>query len=67
MTGHAGDFPLEYILAEGSADVMFKPFHVNEFRARIALADRRIAAMRVGRLPEPMTLPSISTSPAPPH
>jgi DNA-binding response OmpR family regulator len=41
ITGHAGDYPLDEILSTGTADVMFKPFHMNEFRARLALADRR--------------------------
>jgi len=41
ITGHAGAFPIEDVLIDGNADVMFKPFHMNELRARIALAERR--------------------------
>jgi DNA-binding response OmpR family regulator len=41
ITGHAGDYPVDEILATGTADVMFKPFHMNELKARLALADRR--------------------------
>ena len=41
ITGHAGDYPVDEIMSSGTADVMFKPFHMNEFRARLALADRR--------------------------
>jgi DNA-binding response OmpR family regulator len=28
-------------MADGTADIMFKPFHMNELRARLALAERR--------------------------
>ena len=41
ITGHAGKYPLDEILSGGTADVMFKPFHMNELRARVALAERR--------------------------
>jgi DNA-binding response OmpR family regulator len=41
ITGHAGVFPVEHLLAGGHADIMFKPFRMNEFRARIDLAMRR--------------------------
>jgi DNA-binding response OmpR family regulator len=41
ITGHAGAFPIEQVLNEGNVDVMFKPFHLNEFRARVALSGRR--------------------------
>ena len=30
-------------MAEGTADIMFKPFHMNELRTRLALAQRRRA------------------------
>lgn len=43
ITGHAGSFPLEEVLGDGTVDVMFKPFHLAELRARIALAERRRA------------------------
>jgi DNA-binding response OmpR family regulator len=43
ITGHAGSFPLEEVLGDGTVDVMFKPFHLSELRARIALAERRRA------------------------
>jgi DNA-binding NtrC family response regulator len=41
ITGHAGMFPVENLLAGGHADIMFKPFRLNEFRARLDLATRR--------------------------
>jgi len=43
ITGHAGMFPVEHLLAGGHADIMFKPFRLNEFRARLDLAMRRRA------------------------
>jgi DNA-binding response OmpR family regulator len=46
ITGHAGWYPLEEILLNGNTDVMFKPFHMNELRARVALAERRLALVR---------------------
>jgi DNA-binding NtrC family response regulator len=41
ITGHAGMFRVENLLAGGHADIMFKPFRLNEFRARLDLAKRR--------------------------
>jgi two-component system, NtrC family, response regulator AtoC len=41
ITGHAGMFPVERLLEGGYADIMFKPFRLNEFRARLSLAQRR--------------------------
>jgi DNA-binding NtrC family response regulator len=41
ITGHAGMFPVEHLLAGGHADIMFKPFRLSEFRARLDLAKRR--------------------------
>ena len=43
ITGHAAEYPLAEIMMPGTADVMFKPFHMNELRARLALAERRRA------------------------
>jgi DNA-binding response OmpR family regulator len=43
ITGHTGSYPIEELLADGTADIMFKPFHMNELRARLALAERRRA------------------------
>lgn len=45
ITGHAGSFPLEEVLGDGNIDVMFKPFHLAELRARIALAERRKSSL----------------------
>jgi DNA-binding response OmpR family regulator len=45
ITGHAGSFPLDEAIDEGHVDVMFKPFHLAELRARIALAERRKASL----------------------
>jgi len=50
ITGHAGMFPVENLLAGGHADIMFKPFRLNEFRARLDLATRRRAM--IARLSE---------------
>jgi DNA-binding response OmpR family regulator len=41
ITGHAGQYPVEDVLAAGTADIIFKPFHMNELRARLSLAERR--------------------------
>jgi DNA-binding NtrC family response regulator len=43
ITGHAGMFPVENLLAGGHADIMFKPFRLAEFRTRLDLAKRRRA------------------------
>jgi DNA-binding response OmpR family regulator len=43
ITGHAADYPIAEILGAGRADVMFKPFHVNELRARLVLTEQRMA------------------------
>jgi len=42
ITGHAAHYPLAEILVTGTADVMFKPFHMNELRARLVLTERRM-------------------------
>ena len=41
ITGHTGRYPVEELMADGTADIMFKPFRLNEFRARLDLAKRR--------------------------
>ncbi len=41
ITGHAGQYPVAEVLASGTADLIFKPFHMNELRARLSLAQRR--------------------------
>src|SRR5262245_53471960 len=42
ITGHASHYPLAEIMASGTADVMFKPFHMNELKARLALTRQRM-------------------------
>ena len=42
ITGHAAQYPLAELLVAGTADVMFKPFHMNELRARLVLTERRM-------------------------
>ena len=42
ITGHAGHYPLAEIVVTGTADVMFKPFHMNELKARLALSRQRM-------------------------
>lgn len=41
ITGHTSSYPIEDLLADGTADIMFKPFHVIELRTRLALCERR--------------------------
>jgi DNA-binding response OmpR family regulator len=41
ITGHTSRYPIEDLMADGTADIMFKPFHMNELRTRLALAKRR--------------------------
>jgi len=41
ITGHTSRYPIEDLMADGTADIMFKPFHMNELRTRLALARRR--------------------------
>ena len=42
ITGHAGHYTLAEIVVTGTADVMFKPFHMNELKARLALTRQRM-------------------------
>ena len=42
ITGHASHYPLAEIMVTGTADVMFKPFHLNELKARLALSGQRM-------------------------
>ena len=60
ITGHAGQYPIAEILGSGTADVMFKPFHMNELRARLELAERR-RALIAGLRKEHHTLQAAST------
>ena len=41
ITGHMSRYPIEDVLADGTADIMFKPFHLNELRTRLTLCERR--------------------------
>lgn len=41
ITAHTSRYPIEDQMADGTADIMFKPFHMNELRTRLALAKRR--------------------------
>jgi DNA-binding response OmpR family regulator len=41
ITGYSGRYGLEEVLAAGASDLMFKPFRMDELRARVALADER--------------------------
>jgi DNA-binding response OmpR family regulator len=41
ITGHTSRYPIEDLMADGTADIMFKPFHMNELRTRLALCERR--------------------------
>jgi DNA-binding response OmpR family regulator len=42
ITGHASHYPLAEIVVSGTADVVFKPFHMNELKARLALTRQRM-------------------------
>jgi len=42
ITGHAGHYPLAEIVVTGTADVIFKPFHMNELKARLSLTRQRM-------------------------
>lgn len=42
ITGHAAHYPLAEIVVTGTADVIFKPFHMAELRARLALTRQRM-------------------------
>jgi DNA-binding response OmpR family regulator len=42
ITGHAAHYPLAEIVVTGTADVMFKPFHMAELRARLGLTWQRM-------------------------
>jgi DNA-binding response OmpR family regulator len=42
ITGHAAHYPLAQIVVTGTADVIFKPFHMNELKARLALTRQRM-------------------------
>jgi DNA-binding response OmpR family regulator len=42
ITGHAAHYPLAEIVVAGTADVIFKPFHMNELKARLALTRQRM-------------------------
>jgi DNA-binding response OmpR family regulator len=42
ITGHAAHYPLAEIVVAGTADVIFKPFHMNELKARLMLTRQRM-------------------------
>jgi DNA-binding response OmpR family regulator len=41
ITGHMSRYPIEDLLADGTADILFKPFHMNELTTRLMLCERR--------------------------
>jgi DNA-binding response OmpR family regulator len=41
ITGHAGQYSLDDVLAAGAADLLLKPFRAPELRARLKLADEQ--------------------------
>jgi len=45
MTGHSGRYRISDALAAGASDLLFKPFRVDELRARISLAAERRQAI----------------------
>ena len=49
ITGHAGHYPLAEIMVTGTADVIFKPFHMNELKARLALTRQRMKLINAMR------------------
>ncbi|MGE3276420.1 MAG: response regulator [Vicinamibacterales bacterium] len=42
ITGYGARYPIEQVLASGASDLMLKPFRMEEFKARIALAAQRL-------------------------
>ena len=55
VTGYWGRYTLPEVLATGALDLMFKPFRVEELRARLAMASerRRMAMEEKGRTRRP--------------
>ncbi|MDE3155609.1 MAG: response regulator [Acidobacteriota bacterium] len=45
MTGHSGRYRVNDALAAGASDLLFKPFRVDELKARIMLAEERRQAV----------------------
>ncbi|HEY3381280.1 MAG TPA: response regulator [Vicinamibacterales bacterium] len=46
MTGYSSQYSLEDVLACGATDLLFKPLHLQEFRARVRLAEERVKLPR---------------------
>jgi len=42
VTGHTSRYAVEGLLADGTADIIFKPFRMSELRARLKLTERRL-------------------------
>ena len=41
ITGHSSKYSLDEVMDAGAADLLFKPFRVQELRVRVAMADER--------------------------
>ncbi|MGE0040517.1 MAG: response regulator [Vicinamibacterales bacterium] len=41
ITGYGARYPVDQVLAAGASDLMLKPFRMEEFKARVALAAQR--------------------------
>jgi len=42
ITGYGARYPVDEVLAAGASDLMVKPFRMEEFKARVALAGARL-------------------------
>lgn len=42
ITGYGARYPVDQVLAAGASDLMVKPFRMEEFKARVALAAARL-------------------------
>jgi CheY-like chemotaxis protein len=46
ITGHAGQYSLDEVVAAGASDLLLKPFRAPELRARVKLATEHRAALQ---------------------
>ena len=63
VTGYSSRYSLEDVLACGASDLLFKPFRLQELRARVRLAEERQRMLRQGSAPPsaPPVTPAPST------
>jgi DNA-binding response OmpR family regulator len=63
VTGYSSRYSLEDVLACGASDLLFKPFRLQELRARVRLAEERQRTTRpvTPATPAPVVTPPVST------